>query len=93
MEKKIMLGIIAGLLFASVFAMAVSAVQLRPMNTMNHPGLTNPYQPPEDGPNHMGVSDYMNKWLGISELCEMDMELRPANQGLNIIKFFVCGSG
>ena len=102
MEKKVISAVLTSLLLVSVFMISVSAAttptgranQIRPMNTMNHPGLTNPFVPRAEGPNHTGPSDYMNKWLGISELCEQgDMQLRPANQGLNIIKFFVCGGG
>ncbi len=63
------------------------------MNQINHPGLTSPYNPPSEGPNHMGVSDYASKWMGISELCEPDWQIRPANQGLNILRFFTCNSG
>lgn len=66
------------------------AVQIRPANQINHPGLTNPYVPPVEGQNHMGVSDYTNKWLGISELCENDWQMRPANQGWNILRFLCC---
>ncbi len=90
MEKKIIISILLVSLFLIT---SVSAVQLRPMNQMNHPGLTNPYHPPAEGPNHMGVSDYMNKWLGISELCESDWQIRPANQGFNIAQFFSCFCG
>ncbi len=65
-------------------------IQFRPMNWMNHPGLLNPYHPPQDGQNHRGVSDYGNRWMGFSELCEDDMQYRPANQGKNILKFYIC---
>ena len=96
MEKKLMFVVLTGLMLVSVFAVAVSAItiQFRPMNTMDHPGLTNPFQHKAEGPNHAGASDYMNKWLGISELCEQgDIQLRPANQGYNILRFFFCSSG
>ncbi len=90
MKRKIT-GILAGFLFVSLLLVSVSAVQLRPMNQMNHPGLTSPYVvSPSEGANHQGPSDYTNKWTGSSELCETDWQMRPANQGYNIPQFFTC---
>ena len=93
MKSKIML--LAGVIFVSLMIISsVSAIQFRPMNQMKHPGLTNPYNPPEDGPNHSGVSDYGNKFNKFwSELCECDHQKRPANQGYNIPMFFLCSGG
>ena len=89
MNKKT-IGIIA--LFASlVLIVNVSALQIRPMNQLAHPGLTSPYVPSAEGPNHVGVSDYTNTFTH-SELCESDHQLRPANQGHNIPVFFSCQS-
>jgi len=95
MNKKISSAFISAVLVLSTFGFIYgNAVMFRPMNQMNHPGLDNPYQPPEDGPNHVGVSDYSNKfrWWW-SELCEWDVQKRPANQGKNIPRFYNCFSG
>jgi len=93
MKRKIT-SILAGFLFASLLLVAiVGAVQLRPMNQMNHPGLTSPYMPPSEGSNHQGPSDYSSTYTGISELCERDYQIRPANQGYNIPQFFTCYCG
>ncbi len=94
MKRKIT-GILVGLLLVSLMVVSVSAVQnsvqLRPMNQIDHPGLTSPYVvSPSEGPNHQGPSDYTNKWTGVSELCERDWQIRPANQGYNIPQFFTC---
>lgn len=75
-----------------LMVVSVSAVQIRPINQIKHPGIDNPYHPPRQGPNHVGVSDYSNVWMGISQLCEQDTQYRPINQGKNILKFFFCGS-
>jgi len=91
MDRKKLAMVLLGVLIVSLLVTSVSALQFRPMNQLNHPGLNNRYQPGEDGANHVGVSDYSNVWKGISELCEQDAQLRPANQGLNIIRFFACG--
>lgn len=89
MNKKIVMYM--GIFLISMFLIAgVSALQIRPMNQMNHPGLTDRYQPPAQGPNHVGVSDYWNVWTGISELCNWDKQLRPANQGKNTPTFYQC---
>ena len=94
MNNKVISMFIIGILALSLVGVFNgSRVMIRPMNQMNHPGLDNPYQPPEDGPNHVGVSDYSNKfkWWW-SELCEWDMQKRPANQGKNIPTFYNCWS-
>lgn len=79
-----------GICFILVSA-SVSAIEIRPMNQRNHPGLDNPYNV-QEGPNHMGPSDYDNEWKGISQLCEQDNQMRPANQGKNIPRFYSCSS-
>ena len=91
MKKKNVSMLMAGTLILSLFLIvSVSAVQLRPMNQIDHPGLTNPYHPQADGSNHIGVSDYSSNYTGFSELCEDDHQIRPANQGLNIPRFYYC---
>ena len=89
MEKKF-IAMWAICLMLVLMVASVSATDIRPMNQRNHPGLDNPYHPPEDGPNHVGSSDYGNVWNGISELCEQDNQMRPANQGKNIPRFYAC---
>ena len=94
MNKQISL--VVGFLFVSLVLMSVVSAHshdLRPLDQMTHPGLGNRYHPPADGPNHKGVSDYSNKWAGWSELCEWDYQIRPANQGRNIPKFWMCMFG
>lgn len=88
--KRTILVISGIFLVLFLMVVSVSATDIRPMNQRNHPGLDNPYHPPEDGPNHAGVSDYGNVWKGISELCEQDHQIRPANQGKNIPRFYTC---
>lgn len=82
--------IFSGIFLALILMASVSANEIRPMNQITHPGLDNPYHPPEDGPNHVGRSDYGNVWNGISELCEQDRQIRPLNQGKNIPRFYKC---
>lgn len=90
MNKKIV-GVTLSVFIVSLVLMSVvSAAQIRPMNQVNHPGINNRYHPGSDGPNHVGVTDYSNVWTGWSQLCEGDKQYRPANQGLNIPRFFSC---
>ena len=92
-EKRVAVLLVGILMFSLFLSVEASAFQIRPANQINHPGLSNPYNPPAEGPNHRGVSDYTNKWLGISELCESEWQIRPANQGKNIMRFFSCFCG
>ena len=68
--------------FITLLIVNVSAFQFRPMNHVNHPGLTEPFQ--SDG--------YDNTFNGISKLCEAEhaLDIRPMNQGFNILRFFHC---
>lgn len=87
--QKIGKGLIGVLLASMVLFSMMGLFQIRPANQMKHPGLLNPWRVPEQGPNHQGASDYVNVFLH-SQLCEIDYQIRPANQGYNIPQFFSC---
>ncbi len=90
MKRTILL--MSGICLTLILISNVSAIEIRPMNQRNHPGLDNPYHPSSEGPNHIGPSDYQNEWNGISQLCEQDTQMRLANQGKNIRRFYNCNS-
>ena len=83
MSKKILFVLVMSFLFVSLLLTSIGAVQLRPMNQLNHPGINNPHQ-------SGGYSSTYNRWW--SELCEPEHanSIWPMNQGLNIPKFFIC---
>ena len=92
MVKKINAVFVTAILVVSLFlAASVSAgqFQIRPMNTINHPGLSDPYVPIQEGPNHAGVSDYSNVWAGHSEICESDYQVRPANWQTRFLRWAI----
>jgi len=82
MNKKTLGLLVASILILSVFVNAVSAIQIRPMNQMSHPGINHPFV--------SWHGSYSNFWNGISRLCDNDNQIRPANQGYNIPKFYSC---
>lgn len=90
MNKIIYLYAVLVLTFLLAVSFVSAADQIRPMSQASNPGILSPYHAPPEGVNHMGISDYTNKWMSMSELCESDYQIRPDRQGGFWIKSFIC---